>query len=55
MQDRTPSARLIVVAAFNRDTEGDLQPAFDTRKMQSEDAAVRLAKMVESEHAGVIA
>jgi len=45
----------IVVAAFNRDDEGDLKPAFDPRQMQSEDAAVRLSKMVESEHAGVIA
>ncbi|MBT1160208.1 hypothetical protein J1C56_32275 [Aminobacter anthyllidis] len=47
--------KLIVVAAFNRDEEGDLKPAFDPRQMQSEDAAVRLAKIIESEHAGVIA
>ncbi|QOF75512.1 hypothetical protein IG197_34650 (plasmid) [Aminobacter sp. SR38] len=47
--------KLIVVAAFNRDDEGDLKPAFDPRQMQSEDAARRLAKMIESEHAGVIA
>lgn len=47
--------KLIVVAAFNRDEEGDLKPAFEPRQMQSEDAAVRFAKMIESEHAGVIA
>lgn len=47
--------KLIVVAAFNRDDEGDLKPAFDPRQMQSEDAAVRLAKLIESQHAGVIA
>lgn len=47
--------KLIVVAAFSRDDEGDLKPAFDPRQMQSEDAAKRLAKMIESEHAGVIA
>ncbi|WP_245432052.1 hypothetical protein [Aminobacter aminovorans] len=47
--------KLIVVAAFNRDDKGDLKPAFDPRQMQSEDAAKRLAKMIESEHAGVIA
>ncbi|MCA0276230.1 MAG: hypothetical protein LCH86_09510 [Proteobacteria bacterium] len=47
--------KLIVVAAFNRNEDGDLVPAFDPRQMQSEDAARRLAKMVESEHAGVIA
>lgn len=47
--------KLIVVAAFNRDDEGDLKPAFDPRQMQSEDAAMRLAKTIESEHAGVIA
>lgn len=47
--------KLIVVAGFNRDDEGDLKPAFDPRQMQSEDAAVRFAKMIESQHAGVIA
>lgn len=47
--------KLIVVAAFNRGDEGDLQPAFDPRQMQSEDAAIRLAKMIEDHHAGVIA
>ncbi len=47
--------KLIVVAAFNRNDDGDLLPAFDPRQMQSEDAAKRLAKMIESEHAGVIA
>lgn len=47
--------KLVVVAAFNRNEDGDLVPAFDPRQMQSEDAAKRLAKMVESEHAGVIA
>ncbi|ODT06163.1 MAG: hypothetical protein ABS58_12830 [Mesorhizobium sp. SCN 65-20] len=47
--------KLIVVAAFNRDDEGELHPAFEPRQMQSEDAARRLAKMIESEHAGVVA
>jgi len=47
--------KLIVVAAFNRDDDGELKPAFDARQMQSADAAVRFAKMIESEHAGVIA
>jgi hypothetical protein len=47
--------KLIVVAAFNRDDEGVLQPAFDPRQMQSEEAAKRLAKTIEREHAGVIA
>lgn len=47
--------KLIVVAAFNRNEDGDLIPAFDPRQMQSEDAAKRLAKVIESEHAGVIA
>ena len=52
-QEKKP--KLIVVAAFNRNEDGDLVPAFDPRQMQSEDAARRLAKLVESEHAGVIA
>jgi hypothetical protein len=47
--------KLIVVAAFNRDDEGDLKPAFDPRQMQSEDAAVCPAKVIESQYAGVIA
>jgi hypothetical protein len=38
--------KLIVVAAFNRDDEGALQPAFDPRQMESEDAAKRLAKTI---------
>lgn len=46
---------LIVVAAFNRNEDSNLVPAFDPRQMQSKDAARRLAKLVESEHAGVIA
>lgn len=33
---------LIVVAAFNRDDQGDLQPALDPRQIRNENAAVRL-------------
>ena len=55
MNDRTPPAKLIVVAAFDRDDQGELRPAFDAREMQSKDAAVRLAKTIEDHHAGVIA
>jgi len=55
MQDRSSPDQLIVVAAFDHDGEGTLRPAFDPREMQSRDAAVRLAKMIEDHHAGVIA
>ena len=33
---------MIVVAAFNRDDQGDLQPALDPRQIRNENAAVRL-------------
>lgn len=58
MSGNTPQQKmpkLIVVAAFDRDVEGELVPAFDPREMQSADAAVRFAKMIEDHHAGVIA
>lgn len=47
--------KLIVVMAFDRDEEGELQPAFDPMEQQSEERAVRVAKGLASKHAGVIA
>lgn len=55
MRDPTPSNRLIVVAVFDRDKSGELLLALAPREMQSADAAVRLAKLIEDHHAGVIA
>jgi hypothetical protein len=53
MAERAP--KLIVVMAFDRDEEGELQPAFDPLEQQSEERAVRVAKDLASKHAGVIA
>lgn len=50
----TPS-KLIVLAAFDRDEEGELRPAFEPREMRDEDQAKRQARMLKDQHAGVIA
>lgn len=47
--------RLIVVMAFDRDGEGELQPAFEPREMQSEEQARARARLLALDHAGVIA
>lgn len=52
----TPRPRLIVVAAFDRDEEGELQPVQGyPAEQQSEDRAKRLAQTLAGRHAGVIA
>ncbi|NGN44758.1 hypothetical protein G6N74_27250 [Mesorhizobium sp. CGMCC 1.15528] len=52
-QQKAP--KLIVVMAFDRDEEGELQPAFDPMEQQTEDRAIRTAKGLAGKHAGVIA
>lgn len=47
--------KLIVLAAFDRDDEGELRPAFEPREMRDEDQAKRQARMLKDQHAGVIA
>ena len=47
--------KLIVVVAFDRDEEGELQPVFGPAEMQSEDRAIRTAKGLALKHVGVIA
>ena len=47
--------KLIVVAAFDRNEDGELIPAFDPQQQQSEGRAIRLAKGLATKHAGVIA
>ena len=47
--------KLIVVAAFDLDEEGELQPAFGPADQISEDRAVRVVKALADKHAGVIA
>lgn len=53
MAERAP--KLIVVMAFDRDEEGELQPVFEPLEQQSEDQAIRTAQALADKHAGVIA
>ncbi|UYO00238.1 MAG: hypothetical protein KIT02_03150 [Devosia sp.] len=46
---------LIVLAAFERDDEGELRPALEAQQMPSEHAAVARAKLMSRSYAGVIA
>jgi hypothetical protein len=46
---------LIVLLAFDRDEEGELRDAFEPREMPSEDRAIRAAKTIAGQHAGIIA
>ena len=47
--------KLIVVVAFDRDENGDLQAVFGPAEQQSEERAVRTARTLATKHAGVIA
>lgn len=49
------STTQIVLAAFERDDEGELRPAFEAQQMPSEHAAVQRAKLMSRSYAGVIA
>lgn len=55
MSEATSPTKLIVVAAFNRDEEGELRPAFEPREMPDEARAKNAARMLKDQHAGVIA
>lgn len=47
--------KLIVVMAFDRAEDGELQTVFGPAEQQSEDRAVRTAKGLADKHASVIA
>ncbi|MHB1173215.1 MAG: hypothetical protein ACYCZY_12135 [Lacisediminihabitans sp.] len=47
--------KLIVIAAFDRDEEGELVPAFEPREMQDERRAKQAAFELKDRHAGVVA
>ncbi|ODT68273.1 MAG: hypothetical protein ABS75_21225 [Pelagibacterium sp. SCN 63-23] len=49
------STTLIVLAAFERDEDGELRPAFEAQQMPSEHAAIQRAKLMSRGYAGVIA
>lgn len=48
-------AKLIVLAAFNRNEDGDLIPAFQPKEFQSEQSAINKAKLLAHDCAGVVA
>ena len=47
--------KLIVVVAFDRDEEGELQPIYGPTEQQSEERAIRTAKALAGKQAGAIA
>lgn len=47
--------KLIVLAAFNTNDEGELVPAFDPRQVDTEDRAKRGARLMADQYAGVVA
>ena len=47
--------KLIVLMAFDRDEEGNLQPAVEPREMRDEGTARRAALELRDRHAGVLA
>ena len=51
----TQPTKLVVLAAFDLDDEGNLHPAFDARQVDSAERAVREARMIADKHAGVVA
>lgn len=56
MSDAPPApTKLIVLMAFDRDEEGNLQPAFEPREMRDEGTAKRTALQLKNDHAGVLA
>jgi hypothetical protein len=48
------SSTLIVLAAFGRDAEGELRPAFEPRQMMSERRALEEARVMATNYAGVV-
>jgi hypothetical protein len=50
-----PLGKLIVMAAFNEDDEGNLVSAFEPREFNDAARAQREAQMIANKHAGVIA
>jgi len=58
MSNITPQqkmSKLIVVMAFDRDEEGNLQTVFGPAEQQGEERAIRTAQALAPKHAGVIA
>lgn len=47
--------KLVVVVAFDRDENGELQTVFGPAEQQSEERAIRTAQALAPKHTGVIA
>ncbi|KXG83860.1 hypothetical protein [Agrobacterium bohemicum] len=47
--------RLIVIAAYKADDEGNMVEAFEPRQMPTEDRAIREGKALSSQYDGVLA
>lgn len=47
--------KLIVIAAFDENEDGELLPAFEPREMQTEERAIYMAKILALTHKCVIA
>lgn len=47
--------KLIVLAAFQKNDEGELVPAFDPRQVDAEERARRHARLMADQYAGVVA
>jgi len=47
--------KLIVILAFDRNDEGELQPAFEPREMRTEEEAVVFAWSLSQKYAGAVA
>lgn len=53
--DVTTKGKLIVLAAFNKNDDGELVPAFDPRQVDTEKRAKRDARLMAGSYAGVVA
>ncbi len=49
------NARLIVVAAFDKNDDGELFPAFDPMSFETEGRAMKAATSLEGKHSGIVA
>lgn len=49
------TGKLIVLAAFDRNDDGELVPAFDPRQIDTAGRAVREATLLAGSHTGVVA
>ncbi|WP_043620435.1 hypothetical protein [Ensifer sp. ZNC0028] len=49
------ASKLIVLMAFDENGDGELIPAFEPKQIETEERAVREARALATQHAGVIA